>query len=55
MNGSQGHSKQKQPDTKEYILYDYIYKILQKRNLIYSDGEKEISSNLEPVVGVEED
>ena len=25
MNGFQGHSKQKQLDTKEYILYDFIH------------------------------
>ena len=45
MDGSQNNVEWKKPDKKEYILYDLIYIVSQKRKLIYSN-RKQISGCL---------
>lgn len=45
MDASQNNVEWKNPDKKEYILYDLIYIVSQKRKLIYSD-RKQISGYL---------
>lgn len=40
MDASQNNVEWKKPDKKEYILYDLIYIISQKRKLTHSDSKQ---------------